>query len=159
MNGEVMIGRTNAEFLKEDIRHVGVEVLTGMDQDFLNAGFAEGLADRSDLDELRSRSNDGCHAHAQYLLDRRFGRVRTDRRNVSPILREMDSRLQRSECASASRRSLARRQNSVTVPLALSRIMWTSLYSMIGRTPRLRMTLSTQASSWVASARSRDFQR
>jgi len=64
MNVEVTAGWRNPEFREEYLGHVGVEVLAGMDEDFLEARMGtHGARKRKGLDELRSRAEHADEAN------------------------------------------------------------------------------------------------
>lgn len=59
MDLQIVVGLLDAQLGKEDVGHLGIEMLAGMDQYFSDrAGLGERLADRSYLDELRSGADD-----------------------------------------------------------------------------------------------------
>src|SRR3546814_20912266 len=59
-DAEVMVRGGNTQFLEEDVRHVGVEMLPGVKHDLGNLVVArQGPADGCRLDELRAGANDG----------------------------------------------------------------------------------------------------
>lgn len=65
---EIMVGRGDAQFSKEHVRHAGVEMLAGMDEHLAHPpGLGKRAAHRRDLDELRpcpDDSRDGFHTDA-----------------------------------------------------------------------------------------------
>ena len=72
-DAELMIRAGDVELAEEDVRHVGVEVLAGVDDDFLDAALpANGAADSGGLDELRPGAKDGEYFHARMASMTRF---------------------------------------------------------------------------------------
>ena len=59
---QIVFGLRQAQLVEEDPRHVVVEMLPGMHEDFSMAATNRG-GDRRELDELRSSSNDGQDLH------------------------------------------------------------------------------------------------
>ena len=57
---QVVIWSGDVELLEEDVRHVGFEVLAGMDDDFFDVVTRlDDAADRRGLDELRAGTKNG----------------------------------------------------------------------------------------------------
>jgi len=74
-NAEMMVGARDVELLKEDLRHVGVEVLAGVDDDLADGrvlprrvALTNGAADRGGFDELGTGADDGEDLHALGVL-------------------------------------------------------------------------------------------
>ncbi len=61
-DAQVVIGRRQAKLTEEHVGHAVVEMLTRVDQGFLDARVPEGARHRSGLDELGARPDDGCDA-------------------------------------------------------------------------------------------------
>ena len=59
MNAEVNPRRCDPELIEEDLRHVGVEMLTGVDQKFGVTSSAQGATNRRGFDELRPSADYG----------------------------------------------------------------------------------------------------
>lgn len=59
-DAKVVVRARDVELIKENVRHVGVEVLASVDDDLLNTiACFDGSADGGSLDELRPRAEDG----------------------------------------------------------------------------------------------------
>ena len=60
VNIKLVVRTRNGQLVKKDIAHIGVKVLAGVHDDFLQAaGFCNRFGDNAGLDELGTGANDG----------------------------------------------------------------------------------------------------
>ena len=71
---QAVIGPGNLQFLKKDIGHIGIVMLTGMHQHF-PALLAQHTGNSGSLDKLRSRANNGENGHIHRSFINLYGNV------------------------------------------------------------------------------------
>ncbi|MNP53013.1 hypothetical protein D3C76_1474480 [compost metagenome] len=72
MNIQLNVRFRDAQLFEKNVRHISVEVLAGMHDDFRDPGLVEGsFGNHTCLDELRARTDDGQYFHSDSHLPNR----------------------------------------------------------------------------------------
>lgn len=66
-DAQMPVGRRNVQFVEKHVRHVGVVVLTGVDE-ILRVSLAQFPAQWRRLDELRPGADDGHELHGRLVM-------------------------------------------------------------------------------------------